>query len=189
MKTIIGLPLIIMGSTLLHAGGINVIHLGPQDVIKFQVSAEGASQEFDLAHAEVTGPFILPEKNATIKAIGKELPDLEIPATDKNQLAILAPGPEGYKWQLQPSQPTEEKWGFRVINLSSETAKLLQKGGGISEILAGTDTIIEVNKSAQISVKIQDSIKKSYEGDEPCAVVALLYRENNEWQILFVQDH
>lgn len=169
------------------AGGINVVQLGPPDVIRFEVACGGVSQGFDLAHGGTTGGFILPEKEGTITLPNHEIPSLTIPATASSNIAVLAPAEKGYRWKLIPGKPTDGKWGLRVVNLSAETAKLAQDGAPL-ELAPDSTTEIPVEGIAGVTVQIGATAKGTYRAEEPCAVLALIYRKAGEWEILFVPD-
>lgn len=175
-------------ATGLLAGSINVVHLGPPDVLKFKVSAGDASQDFTLAHGANTGAFILPdEKPSRLEGFGEKIPSLEIPASEKPRIAVLAPSEEGFKWHLLEAKPEPEKWAFRMVNLSEFPANVVFRKD-LVEIPAGGETAVDVTGKSQISVRIPNTVNLTYEGKEPCAVVALIYRSDGEWKATLIPD-
>lgn len=189
MKIPLLIPLAAMLSApSLVAGSINVVHAGPRDVLKFQVNAAGASQDFTLAHGAETGSFLLPDKPSTIKGFLEEIPSLDIPPSDQPRIAILAPAKTGFTWHLLPAKPSPDKWAFRVVNLAPVPATL-SLGGETLEIPAGGETPVEATRKSEIRVKIPDLIDASYQGSEPTGVVAFLCRDDEEnWHAVFVPD-
>lgn len=173
--------------TPLTAGSINVIHLGPRDVLKFEVRAGEAAQDFTLSHGADSGPFFLPEKPVTLKGFVEEVPSLEIPVSEKPRIAILAPGEKGYSWHLLEAKPVPEKWAFRVVNLSPEEVEA-QSGETTLKIPAGGETTVDVSKKPQISLRITDAVEVSYGGNEPCGVVAFIYRKDGQWHAICLPD-
>lgn len=171
----------------LSAGSINVVHVGPPDPLKFQVSANGATQEFTLAHGATTGSFVLPNAPSTIKGYIESVPSLKIPAADEPRIAVLTPSEDGFKWHLVQAKPEPDKWAFRIINLSSLPVGILG-GNEPLEIPAQGEKAIEVTGKSKIRVNIPDSIDVAYDGSEPCAVVAFVYREGEKWKAVFVPE-
>ncbi len=171
----------------LFAGGINIVHLGPRDPLKFQVSADGATQDITLAHGADTGSFILPDKPSSVEAFLDEDSSIDIPASEDPRIAVLAPDGKGFKWHLLPAKPTPDVWAFRIINLSSVPAEVTS-GKEVLEIPAGGETAVEVTGKPQINVSIPDTFSLKYGGSEPCSVAALLYREDEEWKAILLPD-
>ncbi|MEP2776771.1 MAG: hypothetical protein ABJQ29_11285 [Luteolibacter sp.] len=171
----------------LPAGGINVVHAGPGDVVKFEVTAGDASMDFTLAAGANSGSFILPEEDATIKGFHEGIPDLEVPASEDPRIAILLPSGEGFAWHLVEAKPTDDKWAFRILNVSSEMANVVTNKELI-EIPAGKEKAVEVSGKAQINLKIPSTVNLTYDGSEPTGVVAFVYREDDEWKAIFLPD-
>ncbi|MGJ8643672.1 MAG: hypothetical protein ACSHX9_09710 [Luteolibacter sp.] len=188
MKTQIIIALVgLLSVPALLAGGINVLHAGPDGVVRFEVSAGEATMDFTLANGENSGSFVLPDEKATIKGYKKGIPDLEIPASKDPRIAVLVPSTEGFKWHLLGAKPSGEKWAFRIVNLSTDTAKALSNSELI-EIPAGDEKTLDVSGKAQINLKIPNTINLSYEGGEPTGVVGFVYHENDEWRAIFLPD-
>lgn len=180
------LPL--FAAQLLTAGSINVVHLGPQGVMKFEVSAGGSKQDFTLAHGDDTGPFQLPDKPAALKGFLEGIPSLDIPASEHPRIAVLSYSESAFKWHLIAAKSSPDKWAFRVINLSLLPATIESSGKKI-EIPSGGESSLPVSRKSEIQVKMADLIDASYKGSEPSAVVALLYLdEDRNWQTLFLPD-
>lgn len=169
------------------AGTINVVHIGSQNPLKFQVSADGASQDFTLAYGSNTGPFFLPDAPSTIKGYVESISPLEIPAAEEPRIAVLAPTEDGTKWRLFQSKPTPDKWAFRIINLSSTPVSVLE-GNDLLEIPAEGEKIFETKGKSTIRVNIPDSIDVKYDGSEACAVIAFVYRSGDEWKAVFIPE-
>ncbi len=169
------------------AGEVNIVQLGPPDVIRLEIACDGINQPIDLRFGGTTGGFVLPEKDAVITIPNQGIPALKIPATASPNIAVLSPGPEGYRWTVIPGKPTDEKWAMRVVNLSAESAKLTREGDPL-EIKPDDVTTIAVEDKTGMSVAIEGGKKFTYDGREPCAVVALIYQKEGEWQVLFVPD-
>jgi hypothetical protein len=180
------LPFAALAATAI-AGEINVVQLGPPDVIRMEITCAGTSQPVDLRHGGTTGGFVLPEKEAVITIPNHEIPSLTIPATASPNIAVLSPGPDGYRWTLIPGKPTAEKWAMRVVNLATEPAKLVQEGDPL-EIKTEATTEIAIEDKAGMTVAIEGGGKFTYDGREPCAVVAFIYKKEGEWKVLFVPD-
>lgn len=174
-------------ATNLVAGGINIVHVGPRDVLKFAINAAGDTLDFTLAHGAYTGTFILPDKPSTLKGFVEEIPSLELPASEDSRIAALAASGEGFKWHLIPAKPTPDKWSFRIINLSAKTANITANREPL-EIASGAQSDVKVTGKSQIRIKIPDTLDLSYEGSEPSAVIAFLYLEDETWKAAFVPD-
>ncbi len=170
------------------AGALNVVQLGPPDVIRFEVKSGGISQQFDLPHGGSTGRFVLPEKEAaTLSLPNREAKNLNIPATAEPNIAVLTMEGEKDIWKLIPGKPTKDKWALRAVNLSAKPA-VIEGSGKPLEIPAGATVEIPTAGKADISILIIGSQKHSYDGKEPCAIVALIYEKDSIWQVLFVPD-
>lgn len=186
-KTFIAL-LPFLACQLLTAGSINVVHLGPQGVMKFEVSADGAKQDFTLAHGDDTGPFQLPDKPAGLRGFHEGIPSLDIPPSEHARIAVLSYSETAFKWHLFAAKPSPDKWTFRVINLAPLPATIESAGGKI-EIPSGGESAMPVSRKSEIRLKMNGLIDASYEGSEPSAVVALLYRdEEGNWHTRFLPD-
>ena len=171
----------------LSAGPINIVHVGPRDVLKFEIDAAGDKLDFTLAHGANSGSFILPDKPSTLKGFIEEIPALEIPASAEPRIAVLAASGDAFNWRVFPAKPTPDKWSFRIINLSSEPATI-GAGDEAVEIAAGAESERKVTGRSRIRVDIPDVLEAKYEGSEPCAVVAFLYRDGDEWKAVFMPD-
>jgi len=174
-------------STNLIAGGINVVHLGPRNVLKFEVRAGDAAQDFTLSHGADSGPFMLPDKTASIKGFTDGVPTLDIPISENPRIAILAPDSDGFKWHLRDAKPSLEKWAFRAVNLSSEPVEIIS-GDATLKIPAGGETAIGVTEKSQLRIRILDAVDVAYEGNEPRGVVVFIYREKDQWHAICLPD-
>lgn len=184
MKTIL-ISALLASTT--FAGELNIVHLGPPDEVLIEITCDGAKQEVDLPHGGMTGQFILPEKEATIRLPGTDMPQLKIPANAIPHIAILSTATEGYRWLLIPGKPTNAKWAMRAINLTRETITLAQDEAPL-EITPDSPTAIPVAGKAGMSVKIKDGDEFTYQGSEPSAVLALIHRKDDALHVLFVPD-
>lgn len=179
------LPLFLALAASAIAGDLHIVQLGPPDAVALEIACAGTKQNVDLPHGGSTGLFALPEKPAVISPKSDaKIPSLNIPATAKTNIAVLSPGEKGYRWTLIPGNRTEEKWTLRAINLAAEPASLTTKNG-LLEIKPDATQDLPANG---ISVRFEGGGKFSYDDSEPCAVVALIYRKDGEWQVLFVPD-
>ena len=170
------------------AGVFNVVHLGPPDVIRFEIRSGGTSQAFDLAFGATTGRFILPDKeSATLSLPNRETKDLAIPATSAPNIAVLISREGKDVWKMIPGKPTPDKWSLRAVNLATEPA-VIDLAGKPLEIAAGATVEIPAKNSRDIAVLFKGADKAIYDGKEPSAIVALLYRKDDAWQVLFVPD-
>ena len=167
------------------AGDLNIVQLGLPDPVGLQISCAGTKQNVELPHGGTTGNFVLPEKPALISSTGDDkIPSLKIPATAEINIAVLSPRTKGFRWTLIPGKPIEGSWTLRAFNLSTEPAKL-----------TGMDGSLEIQPDATadlptdgMSVCFEGGKIFSYDGSEPCAIIALIYRKDGEWQVLFVPD-
>ena len=150
----------------LKAGGIKVVHAGPNDVVKFEVEAGDASLDFTLAAGASSGSFTLPSEDAIIRGFHEGIPDLEVPSSEKPRIAIVIPSEDGYVWHLIPAEPTNGKWAFRIMNLSDATANVVSNKQ-LTEVSAGKEKFMKVSGRSQINLKIPDAISLSYKGSEP----------------------
>lgn len=170
------------------AGVINVIQLGSPDVIRFEVKCGAVSQPFDLAYGDSTGRFVLPETEAAVLSLpNRETKSLTIPATKQPHIAVLTVEGDKDVWKLIPGKPTDDKWSLRAINITPEAA-VFESAGKPLEIAAGATVAIPVTQKEDITLKPKDGEMHAYDGREPCAVVALLFRKDGAWQVLFVPD-
>lgn len=170
------------------AGVFNVIHLGPQDVIRFEIRSGDASQAFDLAFGDSTGRFILPDKESAVLSLPhREAKDLTIPATSAPNIAVLTRHGDKDVWKVIPGKPTQDKWSLRAVNLSPEPA-VIERAGKPMEIAAGATVEIPAAGKGDIAISFDNGETASYDGKEPSAVVALLYRKGDAWRVLFVPD-
>lgn len=173
--------------SVLSAGGINVMQAGPHGVVKIEVTAGEAKMDFTLAHGSDSGPFVLPDEKATIKAYLDGVEDLEVPPSKEPRFAILLPSKEGFTWHLLEAKPSEDKWAFRIVNLASDTANVICSKE-LVEIPVGKEKTLEVARKAQINLKIPTTVNLTYEGDEPSGVVAFVYRSEDEWKAFLLPD-
>ncbi len=168
-------------------GEINIVQLGPADEVRIEVSCGEARQVVALSHGGATGPFILPEEEASIRLSDLDVPALVIPGGKEPHIAILAQAEEGadsgYRWILIPAKPNHEKWAMRAINLTKE-AITIEEDGGTIELQPDAPTDIPVTRKPRIT--LGDSF--TYQGNEPCAVIALIHRINGEWNVLFIPE-
>ncbi|MFK7851254.1 MAG: hypothetical protein AB8D78_09775 [Akkermansiaceae bacterium] len=171
----------------LDAGSINVVHLGPGDVVKFEVRAGDAAQDFTLAHGADSGPFLLPEKPITIKCFVDGVPSLEVPLSEKPRIALLIPSAKGYEWRLQDALPSPEKWALRIVNLASEPVEV-KSTNSIFKIPSGKEKVIKVSKQEDLKMKISDTVDLAYGGTEPRGIVAFVYQEQEKWRAVFLPD-
>ncbi len=179
------IPLFLALAASAFAGDLNIVQLGPPDAVGLEIACDGTKQNVDLPHGGSTGLFVLPEKPALISPKSDaKIPSLNIPATAKTNIAVLSPAANGYRWTLIPGKRSEEKWTLRAINLAAEPARLTTKNGPL-EIKPDATQELPANG---ISVRFEGSEKFSYDGSEPCAVVALIYSKDGKWQVLFVPD-
>jgi hypothetical protein len=170
------------------AGVFNVVHLGPPDFIRFEIRSGGTSQAFDLAFGGSTGRFILPEKECAILSLpNRKTKDLAIPASSQQNIAVLTMPEDKEIWKMIPGKPTQDKWSLRVVNIGIEPA-VIERAGKPLEIAAGATVEIPASDKDDIAVLFKGGDKKSYDGKEPCAIVALLYRKDDGWQVLFIPD-
>lgn len=171
----------------LSAGGITIMNAGPDGILKFEVTAREAKMDFTLAQGSNSGSFVLPDEKATIKAYSEGIEELEVPPSEKPRFAILMPAKEGYTWHLFEAKPSGDTWAFRIVNLSADTGNVLSSKELI-EIPAGQEKKLEVARKSQINLKIPSTVNLSYEGDEPCGVVAFVYRHEDEWKAFLLPD-
>ena len=181
------LALIAALTTTAIAGDINVVQLGPPDVTRLEIACGGATQTVDLRYGGTTGRFALPEKEAQISLPNLEIPSLTVAASTAPNIAVLSPAEKGYRWTLIPGKPTDEKWAMRVINLSLENVKLTQAGDPL-EIEPDATSDLAVKGKGGMSISIEGGEKFSYDGSEPCAVLAIIYGKEGERKVLFVPD-
>lgn len=179
------IPLFLALATSAFAGDINIVQLGPPDTVALEIACAGTKQNVELPHGGSTGLFALPEKPAVISPTGDDkIPSLNIPATAKTNIAVLSPDEKGYRWTLIPGKPTEEKWSLRAINLAAEPASITTKEGSMEIKPDATQDL----PSDRMSIRFEGGEKFSYDGSEPCAVIAIIYRKDDAWQVLFVPD-
>lgn len=169
------------------AGELNIVHLGPPEVIQILITCDGTKQEVALGHGDTTGQFVLPEKKATIRLPGTELPELVIPASREPKIAVLSTGIKGYRWLLMEGKPTDAKWALRAVNLTGEIATL-SRDEELIELKPDSPTELFVTGKSDVSVTIKGGDEFTYKGSEPCALVALIYRGQDGLQVLFVTD-
>lgn len=188
MNPIPAAALFLASAAFCAAGVINVVHLGPPDVIRFEVSCAGTSQAFDLAHGGSSGGFVLPEnKAATLSLPNRKSKPLELPATGAPQIAVLISVDGGDVWKLIPGKPTVDKWSLRAINLGTKPVVIERKAEPL-EIAPGTTVEIPAKDRRDMAVLLKGAEQQAYDGEEPCAVIALIYRKGDAWQVLFVPD-
>lgn len=179
------LPLFLALAAPALAGDLNIVQLGPPEAVALEIACDGTKQNVDLPHGVSTGLFALPEKPAVISQMNDDnIPPLNIPATAKTNIAVLSPGEKGYRWTLIPGKPTEEKWTLRAINLAAEPASITTKEGSMEIKPDATQDL----PSDRMSIRFEGGEKFSYDGSEPCAVIAIIYRKDDAWQVLFVPD-
>ena len=179
------IPLFLALAASAIAGDLNIVQLGSPDAVGLEIACDGSKQNVDLTHGSSTGLFTLPEKPAVISPTSDDkIPSLNIPAIAETNIAVLSPAEKGYRWTLIRGKRTEKKWTLRAINLASEPANLATKEGPM-EIQPDATQDLPANG---ISVRFEGGGKFSYDGSEPCAVVALIYHKDGEWQVLFVPD-
>jgi len=177
-----------ISATPLFAGELNIVHLGPPEHVRVKIACDGTEQEVELAHGGTTGQFILPEKEATIRLPGTQMPELRIPGNTAKHVAILRPAAEGFRWLLIDGKPTNEKWSMRVINLTGE-AIVIARDEERLEVMPDTPTVIPVAAKKDVAIQIVDGVESTYQGSEPSAVLALVHRKGDGLDVLFVVDH
>lgn len=170
------------------AGVLNVVHLGPPDVIRFEIRSGGTSQAFELGFGGATGRFILPdEKGAVLSAPNRKAADLTIPATSEPNIAVLIRHGDKDAWKLIPGKPTEDEWSLRAVNLATE-AVVIEREGKTLEIAAGSTVEIPAAGKGDVAVSFKGGETAAYDGKDPSAIIALLYRKDDVWRVLFVPD-
>lgn len=169
------------------AGELNIIHLGPPEVIQLEISCDGTTQKMDLPHGGMTGKFILPNEDSTIRVSESEIPILTVEATANSHLAVLSKAAEGYRWSLLSGKPTNNKWALRTINLTDKPI-ILDRDDEALEIAPDSPTDLNTTGKSGMSVKIKGGESFTYKGSEPCAVVAIIYHKDDSFQVLFVTD-
>lgn len=188
MNSILAAAFFFASAAFCAAGVINVVHLGSPDVIRFEVSSAGTSQAFDLAHGGSSGGFVLPDnKPATLSLPNRKSKPLELPANGAPQIAVLISVDGGDIWKLIPGKPTVDKWSLRAINLGTEPV-VIERETEPLEIAAGTTVEIPTKGKRDMAVRLKGAEQRAYDGEEPCAVIALIYRKGDAWQVLFVPD-
>lgn len=170
------------------AGGLNIVNLAHGGDLVVKVEFDKTSQNLIVKAKDFSGAFGLPETKVKLTALMDKAEQIEIPATADSHLAILAKTADGYAWRLIPSKPTEGKWSLRIVNLSEMPLPVVLGNNETKELEPASDTSIPAEHKGQIRVKIPDSKSYTYKGDEPCAVVALVYRELEEWEVVFVSE-
>ncbi len=169
------------------AGRLDIVQLGPPDVTSFEIACGGANQKINLPYGATTGGFVLPEKDGTLSIPQLEIPTLTIPATALSNIAVLVPAEDGFRWKLIPGKPARGKWAMRVVNLGTEPVALTRDGIPL-EIKPDSITETPVKGKRSMSIHIVGTEKRSYEGKEACAILALVYLKDDKWEVLFIPD-
>lgn len=186
---IIYLPFLLLATAMpALAGGLNIVNLAQGGDLVVKVEFDKTSQNLTVKPKDFSGAFGLPETKVKLTALMDNAEEIEIPATADSHLAILAKTAEGYSWRLVPSKPSEGKWSLRIINLSDMPLPVVLANNETRKLEPASDTSMPAKHQGQIRVKIPDSKSFTYDGDEACAVVALVYRELEEWKVLFVPE-
>lgn len=171
-----------------QAGAVNVVHLGPPEAIRLRVAAAGTAQDFELNHGACSGGFLLPsDKIATLSRPGSKINDLTLPASEEPRIVVLILRDGEETWQVIPGKPTEDKWSFRAINLAAKTAVIVTDDGP-QEVAPDAKLELPARSRRDMTIRLADGEPQSYDGDEPCAVVAFIHRKGDAWQVLFVPD-
>lgn len=168
---------------------LNIINLVQGGDLIVNVSFDSTSQNMIVKSREYSGSFGLPKTLVTLSANADKPTEIKIPETDDSQLAIFHAVPDGFKWSLVPSKPLKEKWGLRIVNLSDMDLPILVKEKEVRQLAPGSDTAMPVEGKGEIRLRIDDAETHSYRGNEPCAVVAIVFREMDSWKVVFVPEY
>lgn len=170
------------------AGGLNVVNLVHGGDLVVNVKFDSTNQNLIVKSKEYSGSFGVPETEVTLATALEGATDLEVPANDDSFLAVFQSHEGGFKWSLVPSKPSEEKWALRIVNLSTLTLPILADGDELLELKPESDTAQTVENKGDIRLKIDKAETFTYKGNDPCAVVALVYRETEQWKVVFVPE-
>lgn len=177
----------LLGSTLLDAGGLNILHLGPEKDLEFEVKVGREAQKFTLAHRNATGPFLLPDKAGAVRSV-EDGTQVKIKGKKTGQIAVIHPEKETFKWRLEDSEPSKGQTTLRVVNLSDQDATLVI-GGVVTEIKGDSVLKIEAVKKSPIRISFANRGKLPFhELEEPCAVVAFIYQVEGAWKLFYLND-
>jgi len=174
--------------TPLFAGDLNIVNLGPAEGVRVEISSAGAAQEVEIAHGAATGQFRLPEQqSATVRVVDGETGALTIPAGGQAHIAVLSPTKNGYRWSLILGQPKEGKWATRVINLTGQPITCEGPEGPV-ELLPDQPAKLSANEKPVVKLSGTENGRFTYEGSEPCAVLAIVYLKDDAPRVVFVTD-
>jgi len=171
-----------------HAGNLNIVHLGANKDLTFQIKCQGKSQQFVLNHGADSGTLIVPNKPATIHVEEKKGKDLTVDTVKTGKIAVLFEEKDECKWQSIESKPQNGKNALRIVNLSTEKASVAVGDHEIA-IESKEEKDVGIINGASIAVKIEGQKKHTIRPEEPGAHIALLYKDGEKWNVRFVADH
>lgn len=179
--------LLLLAAHHLHAGNLNVINLSDEAPLEVILSSETADKPFTVGKQSSSGPFKLKGTLHVLKTRLEDLPDVEIPCTPEHCIAILFPAAETVQWRLLSSKAEDEKWSFRVINLTGGPAVFSHSEKEIP-LENDEEVRLEVAHKSKIGITLPNGEFQPYPHREPCAVIAFLTKDGEETIVTFVAD-
>lgn len=177
----------LMSCPCLHGGSVNVINLVKRDSIQFTLSLAGQQASFDLPMGTSSGKFELegPAKVSCREVVDSEI---EIPVTEKPQIAIFHEANGKPEWKMIASVPSEGSVTLRVVNLDEERISAEIDG---EEVLIESGEVYKVPENDVRKVMLLlpvSGIKSQFSPDEPRAGLAVIFKQNDKLKIVTVPD-
>ncbi|WP_411826652.1 hypothetical protein [Luteolibacter sp. AS25] len=169
------------------AGNLNVINLTSEAPLELILSTDSGDKKLSVGQGSATGSFKLNEGSVTLKPSGDDLPELEIPSSEENQLAIFFTASDSTEWKLIPSRPKIDKWAFHVVNLTGQVAEFSHDGEDLT-VEAGEELELKISSPKGLKITLPDGKPQSPDFREPRTVVAFLHIVDEETVITFVSD-
>lgn len=169
-----------------QAGSLNVVHIGPEGELEFEAKAGKFQQKFTLPQFGNTGGFLIaPKQSAKIEARLDKPIDVKVPASEKAKIAVFHREGDSFDWRIIESKPTEGEFTLRFVNLTKDPANIILRKKELTipasgELLAPTPgRSIEMGDGEKVSVP---------PSDEPCAIIAFIYKHEGKLQMHFMPD-
>lgn len=188
MKSLLLTALCVASIASLRAGNINIISCVPEKSVEVTLSLGDVSQSFRLECGQSSGRFVLEEKSVTIRASiwGDDTSTKEFKG--EAGLLLIYNSAEGLAVKLVESEPTQETFSLRVLNLDAKTVDFVSSGVAVS-LAPGKPMALECGEHPTFRLDFEGQEKADrFEVEEPAAVLAIVIGDGGKWHVLWVVD-
>ena len=170
-----------------EAGTLNVVHLAQQEKVSIEVKCQAVSQVFPLDHGGNSGTFSLPAKPATLQWNQDKSSLVSVDTSNIGKIAVLFLKDESPTWHVIDSTPQENKNALRIINLTMGKITL-SANDREATVESMTEQDMGIVASSSISIKLLGEKIRTVKPEDPCAYLAVVYREGEKTLVHFIAD-